>query len=196
MHAEVVLELARRDQHCRAGREANDDGVRNKVDERAHAGDAHDQHQDAGQEGECESKLHILFGSGHSERAQCCEHHDGHGGGRARDEVPGRAEQRADDRRDHCRVHTILWWQAGDRRVGDRLGQDKDCARETGDGIRAKTLPVDARAPAEEGKQRRERGPVVEANSHGDGFRTGSMRDSRAGYAAFPDAPLIFLNHS
>ena len=73
-------------------------------------------------------------------------------------QVPGRAEQRRDDRRHHRRVQTVFRRHAGERREGDALRQHDDRADQAGERVGAQRVAVDPRPPAQEREQARNRG--------------------------------------
>ena len=65
--------------------------------------------------------------------------------------MPGRAEQRRDNRRDHSGVEAVLRRHAGDGGERHSLGQHDERAGEPGDKIVAQVLSIDSIAPAQEG---------------------------------------------
>ena len=117
VEAEEVLDLAGGDENRRTCGEADDDGVRDEVDQCAEPRQTHRQLNQAGQQGECKHQADELRTARFGQRADRGKHHDRDCGCRARHQVPARAPQRARQWRapslriNRTRAAGRRWWQ-------------------------------------------------------------------------------------
>ena len=132
MDTQDVLHLAGRDQDGGAGGKADDDRVRNKVDQHAEARQAETQLVDAGEKGQCQRQGDEFRCARRGVVTDGRENDDGNRRGRARHQVMGRSEQCRDNRRHHRGIQTILRRQSRDGREGNALGQHDHGAGQAG----------------------------------------------------------------
>ncbi|MCY1174464.1 hypothetical protein D9M73_146670 [compost metagenome] len=124
-----------------------------EVDQRAEAQQPEQQLENAAKEGQQQHQRDVVSATGHGQRADAGVEHDGNGGCRAADQVPGRAPQAGDQYRHDGGVKPVFGGQAGDQGVGDGLRQGEDCAAQAYQQVLAQAAARLAGKPAEEGQQ-------------------------------------------
>ena len=151
--AEEIAHLTGGDQDGGAGGEADDHRVRDEIDQCAHARQSQDQLEHADQESERQHQADVVRRARLGLVGKGGEDGDGDRRGRAGDEMPGGAEERADHCRHHRCIEAVLRRQAGDGGEGDALRKDDQCAGEARQQVVLCRLPIDQRPPEQEGKQ-------------------------------------------
>ena len=152
-NAGKIAELGGDDEESRARGEADHDRVRDEVDERPQARDAHRELQQADQQREGQDQLDVDVGTRCRQRRHRGEHDERDRVGRARDLVPRRAPERRCDGGQHRAIEAELGRQAGQRGVRDPLRQDDERADEAGHQVGAQRLAGYAVAPRQERKE-------------------------------------------
>ena len=150
--AEEILHLAGGDQQRGTGGEADHHGMRDEIDQHAHARQAQDQLEQAGEEGQGQHHADELRRAGFGERAHRGEYRDGNRGGRAGNQMPAGAEQGGDDGRHHGGIQAVFRRHAGDGGEGHALRQHDHRAGDAGDQVGLVGVVVDHRPPAQKGK--------------------------------------------
>lgn len=121
-----VGQLAQGNDDSGAQGETEYHGMGNEIDQRAKAQKPEQQLEDAAEEGQQQHQGDVIGAAGHGQRADTGVEHDGNGGGRAADQVPGRAPQAGDQHRHDGSVQAVFGGQAGDQGIGDGLWQGED----------------------------------------------------------------------
>ena len=148
-----MFQLTCGNQDGSAGRETDNDGMGDEIDQCSQSGQAECQLIDPGQKGQGQNEPNVLFRAWLGKRADGAEYNDGNRRGRTGYQMQGGTEERCDNRGDNGCIEPVFRGKPGNHRKGHSLRKDDDRPGQPGQNIGPQGVPTDEVPPAKKGKE-------------------------------------------